>query len=343
MIRDAKFLPKTLNLCPHPSLFLISHWLGILSMFISLPLLRTPSLTRQALITRALTFLPLLIAGVPLSWRTVHPGPDNNAYRAFKALFRHISTSSLIVHLILSLGSVLSGLGHDHDHRHSSMMHVDSERRDAWERTIFGFGKMFGAAHDHPIVAGISRDVLLSSLSLGLWAAVRAIAAKDILECSVRFYDEGAQPSASSATALSPRITDARYFWRRSRLLKANIRYPRQRNLVAVRHSMPSLLQRAGDHSCPGELGGLPRKPGPRTHRPSRLLRLRPVPPSSRATICCPQGRRRSGCPRRSPGGWRSLVGWGARGPECLGASAFLPTEGWCLEHLFSIAIPDTH
>jgi hypothetical protein len=46
-----------------------------------------------------------------------------------------------------------------------------------------------GATADHPVVSGIGRDVLLSALSIGLWAAVRAIEVSGVLATTIPFYE----------------------------------------------------------------------------------------------------------------------------------------------------------
>ncbi|SPO02818.1 uncharacterized protein DNG_05493 [Cephalotrichum gorgonifer] len=208
-IRDAISPPKPLNWCPHPGLFLISYAFSALSLCFPLPLVVTLSLARQVLLTRALTFVPLLLPMVvPKSWGTVHHHP-HHARSSFTALFQVISAASLVLHGSISLRSLLSGSVLDHDHRHSGVMLVDTERRDAWDRTTLGFGKILSAGHGHPVVAGASRDVLLSALSLGLWAAVRAIDARDVLRSSVPFYNGSLSP-ASRPRAPPPETTDAR-------------------------------------------------------------------------------------------------------------------------------------
>ena len=52
---------------------------------------------------------------------------------------------------------------------------------------------MFGAALEHPAISAFGSDVLLSGLSLGIWAAIRGLDATDMLASSVPFLPQKAK------------------------------------------------------------------------------------------------------------------------------------------------------
>jgi len=86
-----------------------------------------------------------------------------------------IALASSILHAKTSLCSFLYNLPDAYRHRHSMYIPYDTERRSRWERTATAIEKVLGSMADHPVVAAAGKDVLLSGLSLGLWAAVRAL------------------------------------------------------------------------------------------------------------------------------------------------------------------------
>ncbi|PKS12693.1 hypothetical protein jhhlp_000901 [Lomentospora prolificans] len=204
--RDSIFPPKPPNWCPHPLLFLICYSFNGVAIFFVPSLAGTALSTRLLLTTRGLTFLSLLIPYiVPESWGTVHSHP-HHAYSSFSALFRLLSTLSLALHGKSTLLALTGATTNDYRHRHSALMNIDLEKLAVWERTTYGLGRILGAWNHHPLVNHASVDVILSALSLGLWAAVRSIEAEDILSSSVPFF----QKLEGHTQALVYETTDAR-------------------------------------------------------------------------------------------------------------------------------------
>lgn len=82
-------------------------------------------------------------------------------------------------------------------HRHSRIPLWNVVERSIWERTTTATGKLLHAAHDHPAVTGVAYDVVISAVSLVLWAALRPLKAADLLGVS-NHAAEGEQDDESS-------------------------------------------------------------------------------------------------------------------------------------------------
>ncbi|PSR83646.1 hypothetical protein BD289DRAFT_279817 [Coniella lustricola] len=147
----------------------------------------TGSIPRIFGIYRALTFAPLVLQNIaPRSWGTVHS--SRKAESALIALFKLMAVMSFGFHGISTFKGLRYNVPHAHYHRHSKYLPWDIEERSRWERTTTALGKLLGSTGDHPLVAGVGYDVLISGLSLGLWAAVRSLRAEDILTSVAPLY-----------------------------------------------------------------------------------------------------------------------------------------------------------
>lgn len=148
----------------------------------------TPWFNRVLAISRGLTFVPLLLQSTaPPSMGLVLP-QKRRADPAFTDLFRFMGLVTVALHGRATLNALTYNLPHAHYHRHSKILPWDIEERSRWERTTTAVGKVFGATRDHPIVAGVGYDVLISALSVGLWAALRPLDAGDILSSVVPLF-----------------------------------------------------------------------------------------------------------------------------------------------------------
>ncbi|KAI0439296.1 hypothetical protein F4803DRAFT_531829 [Xylaria telfairii] len=149
----------------------------------------TSDFTKVALLARASTFLPVFIPKiVPSRWGTVQRRPYG-AYESLTGLFKFLSAASFALHAKTSIVALLSNTPNPYYHRHSALLPWDVEERSRWEHSTTALGKILGSTSDHPAVAAVGWDVFLSMLSLGLWAAVRAINARDMLSSSIPSYN----------------------------------------------------------------------------------------------------------------------------------------------------------
>lgn len=192
-----RILPsKPDNWCPHPILYLITIISSFTTVFLSPFAANTPSFPTVALAYRILSFAPLLLPYiVPESWGTVHIHP-HDSHTAYTALFRTISVVSFLLHGKSTVLALLFNTPDSHYHRHSVLHPFKQERRTTLERSSTAVGKVLGAIGDHPAVSAVGWDVLLSGMSLGLWAANRGLDVQAILSSSALSF--GGKPKAAT-------------------------------------------------------------------------------------------------------------------------------------------------
>lgn len=141
----------------------------------------TPTFPAAVLASKLLTLGPLAIpALVPASWGTVHRDP-RDAYPDITKLFNVISGVSALLQAKSTVSALLYNLPGSYKHRHSIKIPLDTEKRSKWERTATAVEKVLDALTDHPVVAAAGKDVFLSALSLGLWAAIRSTDVRNML------------------------------------------------------------------------------------------------------------------------------------------------------------------
>ncbi|KAI2466569.1 hypothetical protein F4781DRAFT_405323 [Annulohypoxylon bovei var. microspora] len=180
-IRD-KFIPhKPKNWYLHPLALGLACALNYSAIFLLPFAAETPSFATVVLFTRASTFLPLILPEIaPKSWGTVHAHP-HDAYRPFTTTYRAVSFMSFAYHLKGTITGLITSIPNSHHHRHSAFFPWDSEERSNWERSTTALGKVLGSMYDHPAMVAVGWDVLICTLSLGLWVAVRATNTQHII------------------------------------------------------------------------------------------------------------------------------------------------------------------
>ncbi|KAI3336438.1 hypothetical protein HD806DRAFT_5827 [Xylariaceae sp. AK1471] len=187
-LRDTLMPPKPNGWVPDTRLFYAAIALNFGSTFILPYAAGTSSFTKVALLVRASTFLPLLLPKiVPVEWGSVQRHP-HSSYESTTKLFSFLSAGAFALHAKTSLVALLSNVPDSHYHRHSALLPWNTEERSRWERSTTALGKVLGSTSDHPVVAAVGWDALLCALSLGLWAAVRAINARDMIKSSIPSY-----------------------------------------------------------------------------------------------------------------------------------------------------------
>lgn len=119
-------------------------------------------------------------------------------------LFKVIAAGNLALFLVTTFHGLKYNAPDAYYHRHSIHLPFDVEKRSAWERTTSASGRILAATADHPVVQGATFDVVLSALSLGVWAAVRSTSVQNMLACVVpgvlREGDSGAKDSTTKDT-----------------------------------------------------------------------------------------------------------------------------------------------
>lgn len=201
---DAVFPPKPRGWTLGPGFYLMSVLASYGTVFLVPYAAETSSFGRIVATSRALTFAPLVLHTIaPTTWGAVHTH-HHEANAAFTDLFRFMSVLSIALHGTATFTGLKYNVPHAHYHRHSKLLPWDIEDRSRWERTTTAVGKLLGATSDHPVVAAVGYDVLLSGLTTGLWAAVRSLRADDILSSVVPLYESSSAKPAKTGGQDSP-------------------------------------------------------------------------------------------------------------------------------------------
>ncbi|KAI1807994.1 hypothetical protein F4811DRAFT_549424 [Daldinia bambusicola] len=184
-IRDKVFAPKPKNWYLHPHILFTVLALNYVSIFLLPYAADTHSFVKIVHLARASTFLPLILPAIaPVSWGAVYIYPYD-AYDLFKTIFRTISVVSFALHTKSTIEGLRYNVPDSHYHRHSAFLPWNVEERTNWERSTTAIGKVLGSLYDHPAVNAVGCDVLVCTVSLGLWAAIRAISVQDIITSAI--------------------------------------------------------------------------------------------------------------------------------------------------------------
>lgn len=164
-----------------------------------------------ALVYRGVSFAPLVLPYmVPESWGTVHTHP-HNTFSAYTALFKAISIVSIILHGTSTVLAFFPNTLDSYYYRHSLLYPFKRERRIVSERSLTAIGKVLGAIGDHPAVGAVGWDVLISGLSVGVWAASRGLDVRAILSSSGLPFDvkpKAAMEAATDIKSMAEEIED---------------------------------------------------------------------------------------------------------------------------------------
>ncbi|KAL8350336.1 hypothetical protein RB598_005585 [Gaeumannomyces tritici] len=140
--------------------------------------------TSGSIVLRITSLALLAIPTVaPLSWGAVY-SPPHGAHDTHTKTFRTFSLATFVMYALGAGYALAYNAPDSHYHRHSIRMPLDTARRSEWERASTAVAKVLGSTADHPVVAAAGRDVLLSALALGLWAAVRAMDSRQIISAA---------------------------------------------------------------------------------------------------------------------------------------------------------------
>ncbi|KAI9166921.1 hypothetical protein HJFPF1_03036 [Paramyrothecium foliicola] len=167
------FKPKPSKWAPHPLAYLSVLLLNLCAVGAAPLFANTPTFAHVVAFTRLISFTPIVLPYIlPSRWGTIQKEP-HDAYSSYTGLFRTVMLFSIALHAKATLVGLAYNAPESHVHRHSIHLPFDVEKRSAWESTRSAFSRILSATSDHPVVSKVGWDVLLSSLSLGLWAAIR--------------------------------------------------------------------------------------------------------------------------------------------------------------------------
>lgn len=287
-IRDAVIPQKPKNWRPHSAIFLGTLIANFSAIFVLPYAAETPSFGNVVLLARAATFLPLLLPKVvPVSLGAIHTHL-HNGYSSYTTLFRTISVVSFALYIKASFLGLSYNTPDSHYHRHSRFIPWDVEERSTWERSTTALGRVLGSTADHPVVAQVAWDVILCTLSLGLWAAVRATNVRDIIRSCVPFYDSNSNHTTLDMAENSSRVSTKTY----SEATDSPEREPpttvrrrgRPKTRIASVASIGSVASSTGANE--GLVSPSPRKRGrPRKKQPEEERVYEPTPDEARDVV----------------------------------------------------------
>lgn len=164
------------------------------------------------LLSRILPFSFLALPYViPERWGTIHSHP-HDSHPTYMKLFQYISIFSALLHVKSSFLALFYNIPDSTYYRHSLLHPFKEEHRSTLDRSTTALGRVFGAINEHPAVSAQGWDVLLSGLSLGIWAAVRGLDATDMLKSVVpsieRLTGPAKQALEDNSAALKEKIED---------------------------------------------------------------------------------------------------------------------------------------
>jgi len=166
---------------PKPAILIATLGVSYCTIFLVPFASNTPSFTIITAITRALPFLPVILPYVvPESLGTVHDHP-HASYQTYTTILRTITTFSTLLHAKSTILALFYNTPDSHYYRHSLLHPFKEEHRSALNRSSTAITRILGAISEHPAVGSVGWDVLLSGLSLGIWAAIRGIEPKKLL------------------------------------------------------------------------------------------------------------------------------------------------------------------
>ena len=202
--------PKTASWTPHPILHLFPLTISFVCIFL------TPFATNLASFT-VVCFLPqfhmylhaLLPFLVPMSWGSTSTSSKANRDR-YSRIFRFIAVASFLFHFKATLVALLDNTPDSHRHRHSILFFKQDEERSRLERGWTAIEKVVGAINDHPAVSHAAWDAILSGITAVIWATIRGVDVKYMLQISIPFYQASKNTLKRNARKLIEGVKDAK-------------------------------------------------------------------------------------------------------------------------------------
>ena len=138
-------------------------------------------------LSRFLPFVPISLSYIlPESFGTVNTHP-HATYSTYTTIFRTIAAISVLLHLKATASALFYNTPESHYHRHSLLHPFREEHRSTLNRGYTAVSRLLGAVNEHPAASAVGWDVMLSGLSLGIWAAVRGLEPKKMLSSTTLF------------------------------------------------------------------------------------------------------------------------------------------------------------
>ena len=178
---------------PKPTISLLILTLTYSTVFLIPFASNTPSFMTVTALARGLPFIPLSLPYIiPTRFGAVNNHP-HATYNTYTTIFRTIAATASLLHLKSTALALFYNTPESHYYRHSLLNPFKEEHRSALDLGTTAIGRVFGAINEHPAVGAVGWDVILSGLSLGIWAAARGLEPKKMLGSTAPFM-ERAEP-----------------------------------------------------------------------------------------------------------------------------------------------------
>ncbi|KAL3424757.1 hypothetical protein PVAG01_04038 [Phlyctema vagabunda] len=221
-LKNRLISPKPEGWLPHPAFYITTLLASTTATFLSPYATRWSSFNTTILISQFLPSLPLLLPEIlPQSLGKIHKNP-HAAQKSHRTLFRTMAILSTLLHAKTSTVAVLTNTPSDSYHDPTLFHPFNSTHRSTLERGSKAISRLLGAINEHPVISSLGYDVLLSSLSLGLWAGVRNLDPMDMLlasspletetkQAKVKAKEEAASPLPKRRGRGRPKKEDMEY------------------------------------------------------------------------------------------------------------------------------------
>ena len=174
------FVPKT---ALYITLLLLNYTAIFLLPFAS----NTPSFPTITILSRILPLIFLALPYItPRSLGTINTNP-HSSHATYTIIFRAISAISFLLHFKSTALALVYNIPEEYTYRHSLLQPFTTERLSDSHRAGTAVSRLLGAIAEHPAVSAVGADTILSGLSLGVWAAIRGLDAREMLGAAVPF------------------------------------------------------------------------------------------------------------------------------------------------------------
>ncbi|KAK0129733.1 hypothetical protein ONS96_000292 [Cadophora gregata f. sp. sojae] len=179
---------------PRPALYISLLLASFVTTFLVPYAANTTAFVNVSWISGILPFCFLFLPyAIPAGWGAV-PSHPHDSQSTYTTLFRVISTLSAALHLKSTAAALFYNIPESTYYRHSLLHPFKEEHRTTLGRGSTAIGRVLAAMGEHPAVGSVAWDVLLTGLSLGIWAAIRGLDATEMLR-SIMIYMSRARKS----------------------------------------------------------------------------------------------------------------------------------------------------
>ncbi|KAH8658687.1 hypothetical protein BGZ60DRAFT_531372 [Tricladium varicosporioides] len=160
---------------PHPALYITLLFTNYAAIFFAPYAANTSSFMAVTLVSKILPFFYLALPYmIPNSWAIVNSHPHAH-HTSYSTLFQSISFFSALLHFKSTVNVLGYSAAVSYNHRHALLRPFTNDNPSTRNRFAVPLNRLLTAITEHPAVSAGGYDMLLSGLSLGIWAAIRGL------------------------------------------------------------------------------------------------------------------------------------------------------------------------